>query len=49
MVSKIHLATSEDIPEIKSLTEACAVAMQERNIFQWNEYYPSLETLQKDI
>ncbi len=46
---KIQPAKAADLPEIKSLTEACAVAMQERGIFQWNEHYPSLEKLQNDI
>lgn len=38
-----------DLPEIKNLTEACALALQENDIFQWNESYPSLEKLQEDI
>ena len=39
----IQLTTSSDLQEIKKLTEACALAMQEKGIFQWNEYYPSRE------
>lgn len=46
---KIKLATLGDLPKIKSLTEACAIAMQKRGIFQWNEHYPSLEKLENDI
>ena len=46
---KIRLATSGDLSRIKLLTEACAVAMQDRGIFQWNEYYPSREKLENDI
>lgn len=49
MVSQIQLATIQHLSEIKSLTEDCASAMQQKNIFQWNEHYPSLEVLQKDI
>lgn len=45
----IRTATLRDLPEIKTLTEACAVAMQDRGIFQWNEHYPSLEKLENDI
>ena len=45
----IRLATFEDLDSIKSLTEACARAMQEKQIFQWNEQYPSRERLKKDI
>ncbi len=47
--SQIRLATSSDLQNIKRLTEACAVAMQEKGIFQWNEHYPSLEKLNSDI
>lgn len=45
----IRKATSSDLNEIKKLTEACAVAMQEKGIFQWNEYYPSREKLAADV
>ena len=46
---KILHAKNEDLQEIKNLTEACAIAMQEKGIFQWNEHYPSLEKLRVDI
>ncbi len=46
---KIRLSEEKDLQEIKSLTEACAIAMKEKGIFQWNEHYPSLEKLQADI
>ncbi|MGB8706031.1 MAG: GNAT family N-acetyltransferase [Gillisia sp.] len=49
MTSKIRLATLKDLSEIKALTESCALAMQQKNIFQWNEHYPSLEILREDI
>jgi len=42
-------AKSSDLQDIKKLTEACAVAMQQKQIFQWNEHYPSLEKLSADI
>ena len=45
----IRKALRSDLPEIKKLTEACAVAMQEKQIFQWNEDYPSREKLSADI
>lgn len=45
----IQKATPSDLTEIKNLTEACAVAMQEKGIFQWNEHYPSREKLAADI
>lgn len=38
-----------DLHYIKKLTEACAVAMAEKKIFQWNDHYPSLERLRTDL
>ena len=46
---EIRKGKLEDLERIKALTEACAVAMQEKKIYQWNEYYPSLEKLENDI
>ncbi len=46
---EIRRSKISDLHEIKRLTESCAVAMQERGIFQWNEHYPSLEKLENDI
>ncbi|HSI70186.1 MAG TPA: GNAT family N-acetyltransferase [Gillisia sp.] len=46
---KIRPAHIKDLSDIKKLTEACAVAMQDKEIFQWNEHYPSLERLKEDI
>ena len=45
----IELANTSHLSEIKQLTEACAKAMQEKGIFQWNEFYPSREKLARDI
>lgn len=45
----IRKATKEDLPAVKSLTEACAKTLQEKHIFQWNEHYPSREKLATDI
>ena len=45
----IKKATLPDLLEIKKLTEACAKALQEKDIFQWNEHYPSREKLEQDI
>src|SRR5690625_1009387 len=49
MCGMIRLGRMVDLNEIKKLTEACAVALQERGIFQWNEHYPSWERLQEDL
>ncbi|GHA47133.1 N-acetyltransferase [Salinimicrobium marinum] len=45
----IQLAEASHLSEIKQLTEACAKAMQEKGILQWNEFYPSSEKLSHDI
>ena len=45
----IRTAQLKDLTSIKSLTEACALKMQENGIFQWNEHYPSLEKLGTDV
>ena len=45
----IRKAIESDLSAAKKLTESCALAMQEKGIFQWNEFYPSLERLRQDI
>lgn len=45
----IRKAESKDLSSIKQLTESCAIKMQEKGIFQWNEHYPSQERFRKDI
>ncbi|WP_150452058.1 GNAT family N-acetyltransferase [Arenibacter lacus] len=45
----ICLAKESDIPEILKLTAACAKALVEVGIYQWNESYPSQEKFEKDI
>ena len=45
----IRKAKITELQEIKQLTEACAEAMIKKNIFQWNEHYPSFEKLRQDI
>lgn len=45
----IRKARLNDLNEIKKLTEACAEGLQQQNIFQWNEDYPSREKLENDI
>lgn len=45
----IRLGRIQDLDQIKGLTQACAVALQERGIFQWNEHYPSRARLQEDL
>lgn len=45
----IEHAKISEIPEILSLTQACAQAMITNNIYQWNEHYPSKEAFKNDI
>jgi len=45
----IRKANSNDLRRIIDITKACAKLMISKNIFQWNESYPSLETFKKDV
>ncbi|MEC7769884.1 MAG: GNAT family N-acetyltransferase [Bacteroidota bacterium] len=45
----IRRAKISEIPDILTITQACAKKMQENGIFQWNEHYPSEEAFIKDI
>ncbi|GGG13152.1 N-acetyltransferase [Dokdonia pacifica] len=42
-------AKISEIPEILSLTKACAAFMISKGIYQWNEHYPSKEAFERDI
>lgn len=42
-------AKISEIPEILSLTKACATFMIAKGIYQWNEQYPSKEAFVRDI
>lgn len=45
----IRPAKISEIPNILSITRACALKMQENGIFQWNEHYPSEAAFAKDV
>lgn len=45
----IRKATMDDLDCIKKITNACAAHLIQQGIYQWNEKYPSRETLQNDI
>lgn len=45
----IQKATLSDLQLIFSITQKCGKHMIENGIFQWNDFYPSKEVLQKDI
>ena len=45
----IRLATKQDLSMIIEITRACATFMISKNIFQWNEHYPNIETFEKDV
>ncbi len=42
-------AKKSEIPEILLLTRACAKEMISRNIYQWNEHYPTAKAFENDI
>ena len=45
----IRRAKISEIPDILTITQACAKKMQENGIYQWNEHYPSAGAFIKDI
>lgn len=45
----IRKAIVKDITPVKRITEACARHMIANGIYQWNEHYPDLAVLKKDI
>ena len=45
----IRKAISSDLNRLLQITRSCARAMELKNIFQWNDDYPSLSTFENDI
>lgn len=45
----IRHAKISEINDILDLTKACAAYMIEKDIYQWNEHYPSKEAFEKDM
>lgn len=45
----IRPAKISEIPDILTITGACAADMIKKGIYQWNEHYPSQEVFEKDI
>ena len=45
----IRLAKKEEILKLLAITKACANDMISRNIFQWNDEYPSKVAFENDI
>ena len=46
---KIELAVISNLDKVKEIAECCASDMINRNIFQWNEKYPSKKIFKEDI
>lgn len=45
----IREANLSEIPEILTVTRACALHLAAIGIFQWNEHYPSQQAFENDI
>lgn len=45
----IRKGRHDDIENILEITKACASAMIEKKIFQWNEFYPNKSAFENDI
>ncbi len=46
---KIELALMKDLEKVKNITDACALDMISKNIYQWNSKYPSIQVFRNDI
>ena len=46
---KIELAKTTDLDGVMKIIKSCAADLISKNIFQWNEKYPSKEVFKKDI
>ena len=45
----IRKATIDDLVQVMQIIKSCTKHMISKNIFQWNEKYPNIETFQNDI
>ena len=45
----IRKAIKRDLKKILKITNECAKKMISENIYQWNEFYPSIEVFEKDL
>lgn len=45
----IRRAKISEIPDILTITQACAQKMQDNGIFQWNEHYPNEKAFAIDV
>lgn len=45
----IRKAKPSEIVLLMAITRACAIKMNEENIFQWNEVYPNKAAFEKDL
>lgn len=45
----IRQAKISEIPDILSITKACANNMTQSGIYQWNEHYPSKSAFENDV
>ena len=45
----IRKAEKTDIEFLMIITKACAKAMIEKGIYQWNEHYPSKSAFENDL
>lgn len=46
---KILPAIKEDIPNIMNMIDQCIEDMKNQGIYQWNDYYPSLNHIEESI
>lgn len=45
----IRLAQKSDLDRVLQITRLCAIEMESRKVFQWNEHYPDRQSFVNDI
>ncbi len=45
----IRIATPEDVSRTLEITQSCALDLQNKGIFQWNQHYPSRAVFEQDV
>ena len=45
----IRKANSSDLNKLLEITRSCAKLMESKDIFQWNDSYPSLSAFENDV
>ena len=45
----VRLAQTSDLDRLLQITRLCAIEMESRKVFQWNEHYPDRQSFVRDV